>query len=280
MKIIYNYLGKLLLFLFLTLLTQIGGLVYLLCLPIFKYFKSRIGRPIWHILLNISVFCVLYALTSFIIVPPLAEHYGRVAMPYDDENPNLRQLNRWTVILNRHYVTPQLRIVTEGVARKMAATDTNVVVTYLDCNFPFWDGFPLKPHLSHSDGLKIDLSFFYIDAATQKTTSERPSWFGYGVCEEPRGGEENRAEYCAEHGSWQYSFLRNYLISQSSKRELPFDERRTAALIRFFLADNRTKTVLIEPHLEKRLGFNKQQKVQPPPCNSVRHDDHIHVAIY
>lgn len=279
-KQILNIIGVILLFIFLTLLTQIGGIVYLICLPIFKYFKPRINRPIWHILLNTSIFCILYAFTTFIIVPPLAESYGRVQMPFDEENPHLRQWNRWTVILNRNYVVPQLRTVTEGVARRLAAADTSIVVTYLDCNFPFWDGFPLEPHLSHNDGRKIDLSFFYLDAETQKTTAERPSWLGYGVCEEPRGGEENRAEFCANQGSWQYSFMRNYIISQSKKQRYPFDERRTAALVRFLLADTHTNTVLIEPHLEKRMGFSNQPKVKAPPCISVRHDDHIHVSIY
>ena len=280
MKIALNYLGKLFLFVFLTLLTQVGGLVYLLCLPIFKYLKPRIGRPILHIVLNFSLFCILYALTSFVIVPPLAEHFGRVQMPHDEENPNLRQWNIWTVILNRHYVTPQLRSVTEGVAKKLAVADTNIVVTYLDCNFPFWDGFPLEPHLSHNDGRKIDLSFFYLDAETRQTTSERPSWLGYGICEEPRGGEENRAEYCAQKGNWQYSFMKNYIIPQSNKIRFPFDEKHTAAMVRFFIADPRVQTVMVEPHFEKRLGFTNQQKVKPPPCSSVRHDDHVHVNIY
>jgi hypothetical protein len=280
-KQILNIIGIILLFIFLTVLTQVGGIVYLICLPVFKYFKPRIGRPIWHILLNISIFCILYAFTTFVVVPPLAEKYGRVQMPYDEENPHLRQLNRWTVILNRNYVVPQLRAVTEGVALKMAAADTSLVMTYLDCNFPFWDGFRLIPHLSHNDGRKIDLSFFYLDAETQKTSVERPGWLGYGVCEEPRGGEENRAEFCGSQGNnWQYSFMRNYIISQSKKQRYPFDERRTAAMIRFFLADNRTNNILIEPHLEKRLGFTNQNKVKPPPCHSVRHDDHVHVSIY
>lgn len=279
-KRVLNIAGIILLFIFLTLLTQIGGIVYLLCLPIFKFFKRRIGRPILHILLNISIFCMVYALTTFIIVPPLAEKYGRVPMPYDEMNPHLRQLNRWTVILNRHYVVPQLRTVTEGVAQKLATADTSLVVTYLDCNFPFWLGYPLKPHLSHDDGRKIDLSFFYLDAETQKPTAERPSWIGYGVCEEPRGGEENRAEFCAEKGGWQYSFMKDYIISQSQKRRYPFDEKHTAALMRFFIADSHVNAVMIEPHLEKRLGFLNNPKVKTPPCNSVRHDDHIHVAIY
>ncbi len=279
-KRILNVAGIILLFIFLTLLTQVGGIVYLLCLPLFRFLKRRVGRPILHISLNISIFCILYAFTTFIVVPPLAEKYGRVPMPYDEMNPHLRQWNRLTVILNRHYVVPELRMVTEGIAKKLAAADTSLVITYLDCNFPFWDGFPLEPHLSHNDGRKIDLSLMYLDAETQKPTAERPSWLGYGVCEEPRAGEENRAEFCAAHGGWQYSFMKDNVISQSQKRKYPFDAQHTAALMRFFIADPHVHTVMVEPHLEKRLGFANQPKVKPPPCNSVRHDDHIHVGIY
>ena len=122
-KRVLNIIGIVLLFIFLTLLTQIGGIVYLLCLPIFRFYKKRVGRPILHIALNISTFCFLYAFTTFIVVPPLAEKYGRVPMPYDEMNPHLRQHNRWTVILNRHYVVPALLAVTEGVAQKLAASD-------------------------------------------------------------------------------------------------------------------------------------------------------------
>ena len=33
----------------------------------------------------------------------------------------------------------------------------------LDGNFPFITGFPLLPHLSHDDGEKVDLAFYYAD---------------------------------------------------------------------------------------------------------------------
>jgi hypothetical protein len=280
MKQILRYAGNILLFFFLSLISQIGGLVYLLCLPIFRLLKPYIARPIWHILLNTSLFCLVYAVASFWIVPPLARHFGRVPMPVNEEHPNVRQHNIWMVLLNRHYVVPDLRALTEGVADKLAKADTQIVITYLDCNFPFFDGFPLEPHLSHDDGRKIDLAFQYLDAKTKLPTNERPSWLGYGVSEEPRGGEEDRAEYCAEQGEWQYSFMRDYVISQKHKRDFQFDEKRSQAVIQALIRDPRVQLVLIEPHLEKRLGFANQPKVKSPPCHSVRHDDHIHVAIY
>ena len=214
------------------------------------------------------------------IVPPVAVHFGRVPMPFNDDSSRIQPWNFTTVLLNRHYVLPNLKSVTEGVAEKLSRTSPGSVITYLDCGFPFFDGFRLYPHLSHNDGRKIDISFFYLDAATKKPTNERPSWLGYGVCEEPRSGEEDRPTYCREQGFWQYNFMRRFLIPQGSKADFLLDERRTRELMRLFLADNRVQVILIEPHLEKRLGFTNTQKVRTPPCESVRHDDHIHVAIY
>ncbi len=264
----------------LTLTTQIGGLIYLLCFPIFRYFNEKFGRQILRILLRVSVFAVVYGFATFVVVPPLAVHFGRVPMPYNDDSSRVQPWNFATVLMNRHYVLPNLKAVTEGVSEKLRKTHPGAVITYLDCGFPFFDGFRLFPHLSHNDGRKIDLSFFYLDAATKKPTNERPSWLGYGICEEPRSGEEDRPLFCRERGFWQYNFMRRYLIPQGEKENFLLDERRTRALMQLLLADNRVQLLLIEPHLEKRLGFSNTQKVRTPPCESVRHDDHIHVAIY
>ena len=68
--------------------------------------------------------------------------------------------------------------------------------------------------------------------------------------------------------------------AQGEKENFLLDERRTRDLMRLLIADNRVQLILIEPHLEKRLGFANTQKVRTPPCESVRHDDHIHVTIY
>ncbi len=279
-KQILRFLFPILLFVLLTATTQIGGFIYLLCLPVFRLFDEKFGRQIWRILLRISVFSLVYGFATFFIVPPLAIHYGRVPMPFNDDSSRIQPWNFGTVLMNRHYVLPNLKTVTEGVSEKMSKTNPGAVITYLDCGFPFFDGFRLFPHLSHNDGRKIDLSFFYLDAATKQPTNERPSWLGYGICEEPRSGEEDRPSYCREKGFWQYNFMRRYMIPQGEKENYLLDERRTKSLMQFLLADNRVQLLLVEPHLEKRLGFSNNQKVRTPPCESVRHDDHIHVAIY
>jgi hypothetical protein len=279
-KQILNIALPILIVVLLTVFTQIGGVVYLLCLPIFRLFNERFGRQILRILLRMSVFSVVYGVATFFIVPPLAVHFGRVPMPFNDDSSRIQPWNFGTVLLNRHYVLPNLKAVTEGVSEKLNKAHSGAVMTYLDCGFPFFDGFRLFPHLSHNDGRKIDISFFYLEAATKKPTNERPSWLGYGICEEPRPGEEDRPMYCRERGFWQYNFMRRFLVPQGEKENFLLDERRTRELMRLFLADNRVQLMLIEPHLEKRLGFANTQKVRTPPCESVRHDDHVHIAIY
>lgn len=276
-----RYIGIIILATVLTILTQIGGILLLLCIPLFNYINRLDERKILRNILKISLFCILYLVSTFFIVPHMAKWGGRTAMPFNDDNPNLKPLNLITVLANRHYVTPQLKAVTEGVTEKMSKKygDT-CVLTYLDCNFPFFNGFRLFPHLSHNDGQKIDLSFQYLDKTTKNLTEERPSWIGYGVCEEPRAGEEDQAEMCAERGQWQYSFMKKYIVPQGKKEQFLFDARGTQDMIRFFLNDVRVNFVMIEPHLKKRLGFEQTTKVRRPPCEAVRHDDHIHVAIY
>jgi hypothetical protein len=67
-----------------------------------------------------------------------------------------------------------------NVAKAMNSKYPGSVVNYLDANFPFYNGFPLIPHLSHNDGKKLDLSFYY-KTKDQKETNLVPSFIGY-VC--------------------------------------------------------------------------------------------------
>ena len=63
--------------------------------------------------------------------------------------------------LNRHYVAPELKKVLFDLSAQMDREYPGTTTLILDANFPFISGFPLLPHLSHSDGQKVDLAFFY-----------------------------------------------------------------------------------------------------------------------
>jgi hypothetical protein len=54
-------------------------------------------------------------------------------------------------------LVPLLAELSREIDRAFPGTTT----LYLDGNFPFLNGFPLLPHLSHSDGRKLDIAFYY-----------------------------------------------------------------------------------------------------------------------
>ncbi|WP_243765941.1 hypothetical protein [Polaribacter cellanae] len=147
---------------------------------------------------------------------------------------------------------------------------------YLDANFPFFDGFPLLPHLSHNDGKKIDLSFIYKDNQGNLTNS-KPTNSGYGIFEEPKKHEISKTKKCKENGNWQYDFTK-YFTFDNSHKNLKLSEKATKTLIQKILMNNNVSKLFIEPHLKTRMGL-KDRRIRFHGCQAVRHDDHIHFQI-
>ncbi|HET9486157.1 MAG TPA: hypothetical protein VFO54_01915 [Chryseosolibacter sp.] len=260
----------------LTSLTQVGGLVFLLSLFTHKFINRKFSRRPARIGSKLICFLVLYFLTIFLFVPAPAKYFGRVPLPLFEEN-NLQPATAWTFLLNRNYVRPSLKESVFSVAREVNKEYPGTVINYLDAGFPFMDGFPLAPHLSHDDGRKLDLSFLYIDAATGKQTRDVPSFIGYGICEAPEPGEINMPLICDGKGYWQYNVLR-VLIPQTLKDQFRFDSERTKTLVRLLAEQPPIGKIFIEPHLRSRLGLNSS-KIRFHGCQAVRHDDHIHVQL-
>jgi hypothetical protein len=147
----------------------------------------------------------------------------------------------------------------------------------LDANFPFFDGFPLLPHLSHNAGRKIDISFIYEDK-DKKISNLKPSISGYGIFEKPRKGEINQSLTCKKNGFWQYDFTKHITFSSSSK-DLKFSKSATKTLLNNILLNANVSKVFIEPHLKNRIHLNNS-KIRFHGCSAVRHDDHIHFQIH
>jgi hypothetical protein len=202
-------------FAFLTALTQIGGLIYLISFSTYNFINKNFNNKIIRSTLKFISFLMLYSIATFFIVPLVAKSFGRVALPLT-QTENLRPLNFLTCFLNRNYVRLELKETTLEVARQMHNRYPGTVVNYLDANFPFINNFPLFPHLSHGDGKKLDIAFCYIDKKTGNATDDAPSVIGYGISEEPRGNELNTATLCAKRGYWQYNFMMK-LIPQGNK---------------------------------------------------------------
>jgi len=267
--------GFLLLFLLLTALTQVGGLVLIGWLPLRRVVNARMPDGLLKKLLMPLSFLVLYLAVTLLLVPPLARRLGRVPLPVRG-TAHVAPLTVWTCLLNRHYVKPGLRESLYDAARQLHAAFPGTRVAYLDANFPFLDGFPLWPHLSHHDGNKLDLAFCYRDARTGEPRSGvAPSPIGYGVYEGPGRGEPDTPRDCAARGYWQYGLL-GYLVPQGRKATVRFDPERTRRLIGLLVAQPGVRKLFIEPHLKTRLRLGSG-KIRFHGCGAVRHDDHIHV---
>ncbi|MEO9483043.1 MAG: hypothetical protein ABJG47_06335 [Ekhidna sp.] len=218
-------------------------------------------------------FIVIYLASTFFIVPLLSKLGNRSPLPISG---HLRPLTLWTIVLNRHYVNSDLKITALNVAKQVSDKFPGSKMNYLDANFPFFDGFPLPPHLSHNDGKKLDLAFCYFDGDERSNLT--PSFIGYGAYENPRNGEVNYPEECRRQGYWQYGFIGRF-VPKWNASDYTIDAERTRLVIRKFSDEPSVSKIFIEPHLKERWGFSKNAKVRFHGCQAVRHDDHIHLQV-
>ncbi|MEM6642770.1 MAG: hypothetical protein AAF616_07300 [Bacteroidota bacterium] len=266
LKRILYFLLHLTLILLLTILTQVGGVVYLLTLILTRFFKlSRTS--------SVAVFLGIYLVSTFLIIPLIAPIFERTALPLTG---NLRPLNFGTCLLNRHYVTPQLKNQVVSISDQLENRYKGTCTNYLVANFPFVNGFPLFPHLSHNDGKKLDLAFFY--KRDSDRSNKAPSFIGYGVFEDPKKGESNYPADCEQRGYWQYGLLSS-VVPQWNKKKYQLDVERTTELIKLLSKDELTSKIFIEPHLKQRWRLNRLDNIRFHGCQAVRHDDHIHTQI-
>jgi len=262
---IFKLTKHLFLFFILTVITQVGGIVYLVFIFLKK--KLQVNSKLKSLLLYI----VLYLFTSLIIVPFSAPFFGREPILHQQ---NIKPTNYLTVLLNRNYVKPQLNKLLQKTAKGLK--NTGIEIRYLDANFPFINKFPLLPHLSHNDGRKIDLSFVYQDKSGKITTRQKSN-SGYGVFESPKNNEINQINTCLNKGYWQYSYAK-YMTFGTINSDLILSKKGTKKLIKTLLRQKETQKIFMEPHLKQRLHLTNK-KIRYHGCQAVRHDDHIHLQI-
>lgn len=235
----------------LTIITQLGGLAWLVSLM----FRRRL-----------AVFALAYgalAIGASLAAPALS---GRVAVSCWREGP--LQVQSWVYCAaNRTYVTPPLLAALEDAAAVVDRAHPGTTTLLLDGSFPFWDGFPLPPHLSHDDGEKADLAFYYADQSGY-APGLTPSPIGYFAFEDgptdcPREWPTLRWNLRPLQGLWP---------------DYRLEPQRLSRLLAALSADGRIGKILIEPHLERRLGV-QSAKLRFQGCRAARHDDHIHVQL-
>ncbi|MBV1888533.1 MAG: hypothetical protein KUG51_04515, partial [Urechidicola sp.] len=222
MKTLAKLILHILIFIFLTAVTQIGGLVYLLNKLINIKWKATFRFK------SAITFITLYILTTIIIVPLLAPIFGREKIKNTDK---IKPTNFTTVLFNRNYVKPEVNYLLQQVQTELKGT--NIEIHYLDASFPFINRFPLLPHLSHNDGKKLDLSLIY-ETKNGEISTKQKSISGYGVFENPEGNEVNQIDKCLNDGFIQYDFPK-YLTFGKINKELIFSEKGTKKLIESIL---------------------------------------------
>jgi len=131
MKKVFKILLHIIIFGLLTILTQIGGIVYLLSLYLNKLLKRNFKfKPL-------LTFLGLYLISTLLIVPLIAPMFGREKVEHTEK---IRPTNYMTVLLNRNYVRPQLNKLLKTTTSDLK--DSNIRINYLDANFPFINKFP------------------------------------------------------------------------------------------------------------------------------------------
>lgn len=256
-----------------TVITQVGGAVYLAHLLWCRWRSIR--RPF----LRMLSFTVLYLSVIVFVLPRLAALNGRVPMPVHGHESRFVRPHTWfTVLANRHYVRPELRAMTVAVAEELQQDHPGVVVEYLDANFPLLKRFRMYPHLRHDNGKKLDLA--YVRRHPDGSYAYRYfSFFGYGFCAEPLPGEPDMPRECADRGRHQYNILERWVPDQH-RRGLVFDTEANADLLRMVADHAAVRFVITEPHLQERTGLQDVDNIGSLGCWAIRHDDHLHVQAY
>ncbi|WP_242009154.1 hypothetical protein [Robertkochia solimangrovi] len=246
----------------LTVFTQIGGVLYLISILIFRDLPRRL-----------LTFMVLYLMSVLIIVPQLAPIFGREPIKVNDDLVLRSIVYR---MLNRNYVTEEMNNTLLNISDEFAQKYPGMKVVCLDANFPFFTGFPLLPHRSHNDGRKVDIAFIYMQP-DRSPTNKKVSVSGYGIFEGPAENEKSMPSKCRAAGYWQYGITR-YATFGTWNKELLFNENYTRGLCKIILKQPALQKMFIEPHLKSRMKLS-DAKVRFHGCAAVRHDDHIHIQI-
>lgn len=263
----------------LTIATQVGGAILWLSLPLLERLYATV-RPRGRVLAvasSIAGFALIYAAICQTIMPGVAASLGRRQLQcFPSETRPYGASSILYCLANRNYAVPSVHRLLAALARELQRTHPGSAVSYLDAGFPFMDGFPLLPHLSHRDGRKIDLSFFYREARTGLPRPRAGAWpLGYWAYTPPRRDEPRP---CAGDGPrlslrWDFDWLQPMFDATE------FDGERTGAMVKWLVAnagDHRIEKILLEPHLEARLGLNSPL-VRFQGCRAARHDDHLHL---
>lgn len=236
----------------LTALTLVGGLAWAIALLL---------RTRWRL----PAFVLAYG-GLWILAVALAPVTGRVPLPCS--GTPLRMQSPAYCLMLRHFVSPSLAAVAADAALAVDRTHPGTVTLALDGSFPFFDGLPLLPHLSHDDGEKLDLALYYSadGAYAPGITRSTIGYWAFETLDQPN------CPPAFPTLRWVLDWL------QPLWPDRPLEPNRTATLLRTVWDDPRIGRVFVEPPLALELGVTGE-RLGFQGCRAARHDDHIHIQL-
>lgn len=263
-------------FVLLMLLSQVGGIVFVVCWLVDRLLH-RVSK--WRrATIDVVLFFGLYVVLSIFVVAPLAALGGRVPLPCSATSDRpFAAANPAFCWLNRNYVDARLVTLMTDLSRDVARQFPGTVTLFLDANLPFISGFPLLPHLSHGDGHKLDIAYYYRGADGGYLPGKTRSPIGYWAFEQPGAGD---APSQCRAGTW-LTTRWDMQFLQGLFPDRPLEMERTRAALRWLTTEGQragVERIFIEPYLAARLGVSSPL-LGFQGCRAARHDDHIHVQI-
>jgi hypothetical protein len=266
-----------LIFTALTSLTQVGGVIFILALLASRWLLPTTLQGWRHAAATTMIFIFFYQALSATVVPALAAVGGRIPLPcYPEAHRPFAAGSRWYCVLNRNYIDARFVTLMTELSQSVDRAYPGTITLYLDGNFPFVDGFPLLPPLSHNDGRKLDLAYYYASPGANYVPGSLRSPIGYWAFEQPGASEGSP---CTGR-SW-LSLRWNLNFLQGLYPNRPLEPERTAAALRWLVDEGQKfgiERVFIEPYLATRLGVSSPV-LGFQGCRAARHDDHIHIQI-
>jgi len=268
------------LFILLTMFSQVGGIILLIWIFLFQFLKKYFNDKWQRRSANILGFIIFYMIFNLIIIPAIARPFNKVPLPFS-KSGDLVPVSYWTCILNRHYITISGKKQLLSLAKEYNSAHPEIKLKYMDCNHPFFipiNGENTTPvleglllHITHT-GNKADIALVYNDKEG-KPSNITPTAIGYGSSAEPLPGERCKPCECDKKNR-KYSFM--YRNIARTDYSLNVDHSRD--LVKLFI-NNGYEKIILEPHLIDRFRLKGYNFGTASCKNSVRHDDHFHVAV-